>query len=125
MIPSVLVSGCKAAIITRVGAAWGKFRELLSVLSCKSLPLRAQVRVYGNCFRATMLNASECWTSRKIDMTRLGRIEWVMLRWIFGLKFDDSTSIGVICTKLKIFGLKAAIGCVVRPYAEVIMLVCH
>ena len=40
-----------------------------------------------------------------------GRLTWAMLRWMCGLKTDDSTSIGFNCAKLDIVDLNTAIHC--------------
>ncbi|XP_060771234.1 uncharacterized protein slc22a21 isoform X2 [Neoarius graeffei] len=100
--------GCEAAIIARVRAAWGKFRELLPLLTCKSLSLRTRGRVYGSCVRGALLYASECWAPKKVDLSRLERNERAMLRWMCGLNPNDETSPS-IWDKLEIVPLEAAL----------------
>ena len=73
--------GCESSIITRVRAAWGKFKEIFPVLSCKNLSLRTHGRVYGSCIMGAMLHASEGWAPRNIYMPRLERNKQAMLRW--------------------------------------------
>ena len=90
-------------------AAWGKFRELLPILSCKSLSFCRRGKVYRCCVRGAMLYASECWAPRKVDLVRLGRNERAMLRWMCSIKPDDSISLKGLCTKLGIVSLEAAL----------------
>ena len=47
--------GWETAIITRVGAVWGKFRKMPPIQSCKTLPLTTWARIYNTCVRSAML----------------------------------------------------------------------
>ena len=38
--------GCESAVITRGRTAWGKYRDLLPILSSKNVALRTKGRVY-------------------------------------------------------------------------------
>ena len=49
------------SVITRVGTAWRKFRELLSLLTSRVLPLQVRGRLYEACVRSVMLYRSETW----------------------------------------------------------------
>ena len=50
--------GCEAATITRVrGAAWGKFRKVLPILSCKTLFRGTLGRIFNTCQECNAV----CW----------------------------------------------------------------
>ena len=67
--------GCESAVITRGRTAWGKYRDLLPILSSKNVALRTKGRVYDTCIRSAMLYGSETWTPRNTDLDRLQRNE--------------------------------------------------
>ncbi|XP_048579357.1 uncharacterized protein LOC125560947 [Nematostella vectensis] len=101
--------GCEAAIITRTRSAWGKFKELLPVLSSKSLSLRTIGKVYSSCVRSAMLYAGECWAPKSSDLARLQRSERAILRWMCALKPKDDTSLSTIRDRLGIESLELAL----------------
>ena len=47
--------GVERSVITRVGTAWRKFRELLSLLTSRVLSLQVRGRLYEACVRSVML----------------------------------------------------------------------
>ena len=49
--------GCELAAITRCRVAWGKFNELLPVLTSRSFPITSRGRVYNSCVSSAMLYA--------------------------------------------------------------------
>ena len=51
--------GCELAAITRCKCAWGKFRQLLPLLTNRHLPLLTRGKVYSSCVRSVMLYAAE------------------------------------------------------------------
>ena len=53
--------GCELAAITRCKCAWGKFRQLLPLLTNRHLPLLTRGKVYSSCVRSVMLHAAETW----------------------------------------------------------------
>ena len=44
--------GCELATITRCHLAWGKFNELLSVLTSRSFPITSKWRVHNSCVKS-------------------------------------------------------------------------
>ena len=58
--------GCELAAITRCKCAWGKFRQLLPLLTNRHLPLLTRGKVYSSCVRSVMLHAAETW-AMKVD----------------------------------------------------------
>ena len=101
--------GCEATTVTRVRAAWGKFRELLPLLCSKSLSLHTQGKVYNTCVRGALLYASECWPLRQNDLARLLRNERAMLRWICAIKPTNNISTQDLCLRLNIEDLGAVL----------------
>ena len=53
--------GCELAAITRCKCVWGKFRQLLPLLTNRHLPLLTRGKVYSSCVRSVMLHAAETW----------------------------------------------------------------
>ena len=49
--------GCGLAAITRCKCAWGKFRQLLPLLTNRQVPLLTRGKVYSSCVRSVMLHA--------------------------------------------------------------------
>ena len=76
----VLVVGCVLATIARTRTAWGKFREVLPLLSSSTISLARRVMLFNSCVRGASLHASECWALRREDVQRLLRNERAMFR---------------------------------------------
>ena len=64
--------GCELASTVRCRTAWGKFRELLQILTNKHLPLPSRGRVYSTCVRSVMLHLSliHIWRCRRSTLCR-------------------------------------------------------
>ena len=62
--------------------AWGKFRELLPLLTYKTTSLNTHGQMYKSCVRGTMLYSSECWALRPEDKKCLEHSESAMLLWM-------------------------------------------
>ena len=92
--------GCEVSTATRVCCAWGKFRELLPLLTCRGLKLATRGHLYNTYVRSTMLHASECWAPTVADEARLQRNDRSMIRWICGVKWDDHVSSESLLRKL-------------------------
>ena len=52
--------GCTLSVINRMRVAWGKFHDLLPILTCRSLSLPTRGDVYSTCVRSAMLHATKC-----------------------------------------------------------------
>ena len=85
---------CELAAITRCCVAWGKFNELLPVLTSHSFPITSRRRVYNSYWyvRSAMLYASETWAPILSDLHRLQRNERTMIRWMCGVTTKDQVS---------------------------------
>ena len=97
--------GCTTAAITRCRSAWGKFRELLPLLTSRDLPFKTKGRLYSSCVRGAMLHATETWALSSPDLHRLCRNDRAMIRWICGVKLVDDPSMDELHSKLGLFDL--------------------
>ena len=65
--------GCELVAITRCKCAWGKFCQLLPLLTNRHLPLLTRGKVYSSCVRSVMLHAAETWAMNVDTLNRLRR----------------------------------------------------
>ena len=78
--------GCEVSTIARICSAWGKFCELLPLLTNQAIPLKSRGKVYNSCIRSVMLYGSECWALTTADVQRLQENEHAMVCWICRVK---------------------------------------
>ena len=91
---------CHNTIGARCCVAWGKFRELLPVLTSRPLSPKVHGRVYTDCFCLAMLAGSETWEPNTLDLKRLCCNGCAMIRWICGTKVQDETPSASLLKKL-------------------------
>ena len=94
--------GCELAAITRCKCAWGKFHQLLPLLTNRHLPLLTRGKVYSSCVRSVMLHAAETWAMKVDTLNRLWHDDRAMIRWICNVKAKDEVSSDSLLTKLGI-----------------------
>ena len=94
--------GCKHGTIARALSAWGKFRELLPLLTNRYINIKTRGKIFNVCVRSVLLYGSECWAMRKEDKARLERNDRAMLRWICGVKISDRVSLDSLYQRLGI-----------------------
>ena len=94
--------GCELAAITRCKCAWGKFRQLLPLLTNRHLPLLTRGKVYSSCVRSVMLHAAETWAMKVDTLNRLRRNDRAMIRWICNVRAKNEVSSDSLLTKLGI-----------------------
>ena len=94
--------GCELAAITRCKCAWGKFRQLLPLLTNRLVPLLTRGKVHSSCVRSMMLHAAETWAMKADTLNRLWRNDRAMIRWICNVKAKDEVSSDSLLTKLGI-----------------------
>ena len=94
--------GCELAAIIRCKCAWGKFRQLLPLLTNRHLPLLTRGKVYSSCVRSVMLHAAETWAMKVDTLNRLRRNDRAMIRWICNVRAKDEVSSDSLLTKLGI-----------------------
>ena len=83
--------GCDAAAIARCKCAWGKFHELLPLLTARPLPFKARGRLYCSVVRNSMLHAVETWPMDDKAFQRLRRNDRAMVRWICRVKSTETS----------------------------------
>ena len=81
--------GAEDSVTTRIRSAWGKFRELLPVLTGKSFPLLTKGKIYQACVRSVMLYGCETWPVKEEDMKRLESNDNRMIRWMYGVSLRE------------------------------------
>ena len=81
--------GAGAGVIARVRCGWSKFRELLPLLTSRSLPLLTKGRVYQACVRSVMMYGSETWPVRVEDICCMERNDMRMIRWMCNVSLKD------------------------------------
>ena len=94
--------GCELAAVTRCKCAWGKFRQLLPLLTNRNVPIVTRGCVYSTCVRSVMLHAAETWAMTAATLNRLRRNDRAMIRWICNVKAKDEVSSDSLLSKLGI-----------------------
>ena len=94
--------GCLESITTRVRCAWGKFRELLPLLTSRFMSPTKKGEMYCIYVRNVLLHASECWAPTVLDTARIQRCDRSMIRWMCNVKWSDQVSSVTLLEKLMI-----------------------
>ena len=94
--------GCELAAITCCKCTWGKFRQLLPLLTNRHLPLLTRGKVYSSCVRSVMLHAAETWAMKVDTLNRLRCNDRAIIRWICNVRTKDEVSSDSLLTKLGI-----------------------
>ena len=79
-----------AAVEARIRVGRNKFRQLVPLLTNKSLIRRG--KLYSSCVLSSMLHGSETRPVRKKNEMALQRAEMRMVRWMCGIKLKDRVS---------------------------------
>ena len=74
-----------AAVRARISAAWGKWREISSLLCNGGIPLKKRATVYEACIRSVLLYGSETWPVTKRLEDLLLRSDRRMIRLMCGV----------------------------------------
>ena len=83
---------CELATITRCRVAWGKFNELLPILTSHSFPITSRGRVHNSCVKSATLHTSETWAPTLSSLHRLQRNDRAMIRWMCRVTTNDHVS---------------------------------
>ena len=94
--------GCLESLTARIRCAWGKFRELLPLLTSRFMSLTKKGEMYCVYVRNVLLHASECWAPTVSDTARLQRCDRSMIRWICNVKWSDQVSSATLLERLMI-----------------------
>ena len=70
---------CEASTIERIHSAWGRFCELLLLLTNQAIPFKSGGKVYNSCICSAMLYGSEYWALRTAKVQRLQQNERAMI----------------------------------------------
>ena len=98
--------GCHHATTARIRSAWGKFRELLPLLTSRSLLLSTRGYLYDTCVRSVMTYGCECWAPTVQDTLRIQRNDRIMVRWICNVKLEDHITSDSLLHRLGIASVK-------------------
>ena len=94
--------GCDLSVITRIRSAWGKFRELLPILTSHALSYITRGHIYSMYIRTVLLYASECWAPNVNDLLKLQRNDRAMIQWTCNVRLKDHISSDSLLRKLGI-----------------------
>ena len=92
--------GCELASIARIRVAWGKFRQLLPILTSRSISLAKRGEFYSTCIRSTMLHGSESWAISRDTLLRMQRNDRAMIRWICNVRLLDRVNSNTLLSRL-------------------------
>ena len=92
---------CDLTVITSVRSAWGKFLELLPILTC-ALSCTTRGQTYSTYIHPVLLCASECWAPSVNGMLKLECNDCAMVRWICNVRLKDHISSDSLLEKLGI-----------------------
>ena len=81
--------GCDLCVITIIRSAWGKFRELLPILTSHALSYITRRQIYSTYICSVLLYASECWAPNVSDLLKLQRNDRAMIRWTCNVRLKD------------------------------------
>ena len=95
--------GCELSTITCVRTAWSKFRELVPMLTSRSLSPHTRGQINNTYVRSAMLHASECSAPTKQVFLRMQRNDRAMIRWICNVSSDS------LLQKLNIHSLESTL----------------
>ena len=94
--------GCDLSVITRIRSAWGKFRELLPILTSRALSYITRGQIYSTYIRTVLWYASECWAPNVNDLLKLQHNDRAMNRWTCNVRLKDHISSDSLLRKLGI-----------------------
>src|SRR5208282_4882748 len=94
--------GAEDASSMRVKRAWGKFRELSSILTARRASLKLKGKVYETCVQSVLVYGSKTWAMKAEDMQRLEITERIMIRWMCGVRLSDRKASAELLSRLDI-----------------------
>ena len=99
--------GCDLSVITRIRSAWGKFRELLPILTSHALSYITRGQIYSMYIHTVLLYASECWAPNVNDLLKLQRNDRAMIWWTCNVRLKDHISSDSLLRKLGINNIQS------------------
>lgn len=92
-------AGVERTVRMRVAAAWSKWREMSSLLTNHSIPLKSRAGVYEACIRSVLLYGSETWAINERHSVILRSCDRKMLRYIAGVRWQDQVGSGEVAER--------------------------
>ena len=92
--------GCELAITTRCCVGWGKFKELLPLLTSKHISAKTRGKIFSARVRSAMLHGSETWAPSAADLQRLRRNDRSMIRWMAGVSAQEQIESTLLLDRL-------------------------
>ena len=80
------------AVRCRVRCAWGKFNELMPILTMRGTSLKVKGKIYKACVQSVMMYGSETWAIKVEDTQKLKRTEASMMRRMCGVSLKKHLS---------------------------------
>ena len=65
------IGSCQSEVVTRVKAAWCKWRELIPVICNKQISARLKAKIYKSMVRPMLLYDAETWATKETDLKLL------------------------------------------------------
>ena len=84
--------GAEASTIARVRSGWKSFRVLLPLLASRIISLETKGHLYVASLRSFMAYGSETWPLKVEDITRISRVDKMMIRWMCNVSLKDVRS---------------------------------
>ena len=84
--------GVEEAVRCRVRCAWGKFNELMPILTTRGTSLKVKGKIYKACVQSVMMYGSETWAMKVEDTQKLKRTEASMMRRMCGVSLKKHLS---------------------------------
>ena len=108
--------GCELATIARTRATWGRFRELLPLLTSTTISLARREKLYGSSLRGIYFMLANVFSLRREEVQRLLRNERAMLRWMLKIKAEDNVSLSTIYEQLNLAPLESKLRLIHRRW---------
>ena len=97
----------KLTTIARARTVWGKFHELLPLLSSSAVLLARRGMLFNSCVRGVFCHTCECWALRREVIQHLLRNEWAMLHCICKVEAEDDASLHDMYSRLNLQPLES------------------
>ena len=94
--------GCELVTIARTRAAWGKFRELLPLLTFTTISLARRGNLCDSCVRGALLHTSECCPLEREEVQRLLRNEQAISSWMLKIKTEENVNLSKMYGRLNL-----------------------
>ena len=72
--------GVEESVRCRVRCVWGKFNELMPILTMRGTSLKVKEKIYKACVQSVIMYGSEIWAMKVEDTQKLKRTEASMMR---------------------------------------------